>query len=40
MSLVIVSSNSLLLRGPCNNGARIRQQTELIDGAVMALLAL
>ena len=38
MSLAIVRSNSLLLRGPCNKGARIRQQTELTDGAVMPLL--
>ena len=39
MSLAIVRSNSLLLRGSCDKGARIRQQTELTDGAVMALLA-
>ena len=37
--LAIVSSNSLLLRGPRDKGARIRQQLELTDGAVMALLA-
>ena len=39
MSLSIVSSNSLLLRGPRDKGARIRQQPELTDGAVMSLLA-
>ena len=39
MSLEIVRSNSLLLRGPHNKGARICQQSELTDGAVMALLA-
>ena len=39
MSLAIVRSNSLLLRGPRDKGARIRQQPELTDGAVMALLA-
>ena len=39
MSLAIVRSNSLLLRGPREKGARIWQQPELIDGAVMALLA-
>ena len=39
MSLEIVRSNSLLLRGPCNKVARIRQQPELTDGAEMALLA-
>ena len=39
MSLVIVRSNSLLLRVPRGIGARIRQQPELTDGAVMALLA-
>ena len=38
MSLAIVSSNSLLLRGPRDKGARIRQIPELTDGAVMALL--
>ena len=36
MSLVILRSNSLLLRGPHNKGARTWQQS---DGAVMALLA-
>ena len=40
MSLAIVRSNSLLLRGPRNKGARIWQQPELTDGAVMPLLAL
>ena len=39
MSLEIVRSNSLLLRGPRDKGARICQQPELTDGAVMALLA-
>ena len=39
ISLAIVRSNSLLLSGPQDNGARIRQQPELTDGAVMALLA-
>ena len=39
MSLAIVSSNRLPLRGPCDKGARIRQRLELTDGAVMALLA-
>ena len=39
MSLAIVRSNSLLLRGPRYKGARIRQQPELTDGAVMELLA-
>ena len=32
MSLAIVRSNRLLLRGPCDKGARIRQQPELADG--------
>ena len=39
MSLAIVRSTSLLLRGPCDKGARIRQKPELTDGAVMAQLA-
>ena len=39
MSLSIVRSNSLLLRDPRNKGARIRQQIELTDGAVMKLIA-
>ena len=39
MSLAIVRSNSLLLRGPRNKGARIWQRPELTDGAVMPLLA-
>ena len=39
MSLAIFRSNSLLLRGPWVKGARIRQQPDLADGAVMALLA-
>ena len=39
MSLGIVRSNSLLLCGPREKGARIRQQPDIIDGAVMTLLA-
>ena len=39
MSLAIVRSNSLLLRGPRDKGARIWQQLELTDGAVTPLLA-
>ena len=39
MSLAIVRSNSLLLRGPRYKGARIWQQPELTEGVVMALLA-
>ena len=39
MSLAIVKSNSLLLRGPHDKGARIRQQPDLTDGAVMSMLA-
>ena len=39
MSLVIVRSNILLLCVPQKKGARIRQQPELMDGVVMALLA-
>ena len=39
MSLVIVRSTSLLFRGPCNKVARIRQQPDLTDEAVMALIA-
>ena len=39
MSLAIVRSNGLLLRGPQDNEALIRQKPELMDGAVMALLA-
>ena len=39
MSLAIVISKSLLLRGPCDKAAHIRQQPELTDGAAMALLA-
>ena len=39
MSLAIVRSNILLLRGPCDKGLRIRQQPELTDGAVMVFLA-
>ena len=38
MSLAIVRSNSLLLRGPHEKGARIRQRPELTDGAVMSVL--
>ena len=39
MSLAILTSNSLLLRGPREKVVRIRQRPELTDGAVMALLA-
>ena len=39
ISLEIVRSNSLLLRGPCNKRVCIWQQTDLTDGAVLALLA-
>ena len=39
MSLAIVRYNILLLRGPREKRAQIRQQPELTDGAVMALLA-
>ena len=39
MSLAIVRSNSLLLRGPHDKGVTIWQQPELIYGAVMAMLA-
>ena len=39
MSLAIVRSNSLLLCGNCKKGACIRQQPDMTDGAVMALLA-
>ena len=37
MSLITVKSNSLLLCGPRDKGARICQRPELTDGAVMAL---
>ena len=39
MSLEIVRSNSLLLRGPREKGARIWKRPELTDGSVIALLA-
>ena len=39
ISLAIVRSNSMLLRGPHYKGERIRKLTELTDGAVMALIA-
>ena len=39
MALAIVSSNSLLLRSPCDKGVRIRQKPDLTDGAVIGLLA-
>ena len=39
MSLAIVRSNSLLLCGPWEKGTPIRQQPDLTDGAVMALLS-
>ena len=38
MSLAIVRSKSLLLCGPGDKGARIRQRPELTNGAVMSLL--
>ena len=38
MSLVIVRSNSLTLRSPRDKGSRIRQQPEMTDGVVMALI--
>ena len=38
MLLEIVRSNSLLLCGPRDKGARIWQKPKLTDGAVMALL--
>ena len=38
MSLAIVISNSLLLRGPRDKGTHIRKRPELTDGSVMALL--
>ena len=38
MSLSIVRSNSLLLGGLQDKGARIRQRPDLTDGAEMALL--
>ena len=39
MSIVIVRSNNLILHDPRNKGSRIRQQPDMTDGAVMALLA-
>ena len=39
MSLAIVRSNSLILRGPHNKWARIWQRPDMKDGEVMALLA-
>ena len=39
MSLAIVNSNSLLLHGPHDKGARIWQRPELTDRAVMAMPA-
>ena len=39
MSLAIVRSNSLILRGPGDKGARIRQRPELIDRSVIELIA-
>ena len=39
MSIAIVRFNSLLLRGPREKGARIWQRPELMDGAVVPLLA-
>ena len=39
MALAIVRSNSLLLCGPWDKGARILQRPDLTDGTVMALIA-
>ena len=39
ISLAIVRSNSLLLRGPHDKGARIWKRPELTDGGVMPLIA-
>ena len=39
ISLAIVRSNSLNLCGPCDKELHIQQRPELIDGAVMELLA-
>ena len=39
MSLAIVRSNSLLLRGPWDKGAHIQHLPEMTDGLVMALFA-
>ena len=39
MSLAIVRSNSLLLRGPRDKGVRIWKRPELTDGGVMPLIA-
>ena len=39
MSLAIVRSNSLLLRGPRNKGLCIRQRLKMMNGALMELLA-
>ena len=40
MSLAIVRSNTLLLRGSRDRDAYIHQRPDLVDGSVMALLAL
>ena len=40
ISLATVRSNSLLLRGSCGKGARIRKHPELTGEAVMSLIAL
>ena len=39
MSLAIVRYNSLLLRGPRDKGAHVQNQPNMMDGAVMELLA-
>ena len=39
MSLAIVMSNSLIIRGPQDKGMRFRQQLDMKDGAVMALIS-
>ena len=36
MSLAILRSKILILRGPCDKGARIQKRPELTDGAVMS----
>ena len=39
MLLSIVRSNSLLIHVPCYKVVRIQQRPDMVDGAVMALLA-
>ena len=38
-SLAIVRSNRQIIHGPLDKGARIQQQPDMTDGAVMTLLA-